>query len=164
SAGIAVSSFGFLDLVVLVTPRVFQAMAADGVFFPGLARLHPRYRTPGAAIVVMGAWSAALTLTGTYGKLLDYVVFGDWIFFGSTVATLFIYRARERGRTAGMPETRVRVPGYPWTPAFFVLAALYVVASSIGANPKNAAIGTALILLGVPVFFFWRGRIRTGTG
>lgn len=163
SAGIAVSSFGFLDLVVLVTPRVFQAMAADGVFFPGIARLHPRYRTPGAAIVVMGAWSAALTLTGTYGKLLDYVVFGDWIFFGSTVATLFVYRARER-RRGGAVGSRVRVPGYPWTPAFFVLAAAYVVASSVGANPRNAAIGTGLILLGVPVFRLWRSdQTRTRT-
>ena len=163
SAGIAVSSFGFLDLVVLVTPRVFQAMAADGVFLPAMARLHPRYRTPGAAIVVMGVWSAALTLTGTYGKLLDYVVFGDWIFFGSTVATLFVYRGRERrqGGALGVPGSRVRVPGYPWTPAFFVLAAAYVVASSVGANPKNAAIGTGLILLGVPAYWFWKGR---GTG
>jgi APA family basic amino acid/polyamine antiporter len=157
SAGIAVSSFGFLDLVVLVTPRVFQAMAADGVFLPAMARLHPRYRTPGAAIVVMGVWSAALTLTGTYGKLLDYVVFGDWIFFGSSVATLFVYRARER-RQGGAPRAGVRVPGYPWTAAFFVLAAAYVVASSVGANPKNAAIGTGLILLGVPAYWFWKGR------
>jgi APA family basic amino acid/polyamine antiporter len=161
SAGIAVSSFGFLDLVVLVTPRVFQAMAADGVFFPGIARLHPRYRTPGAAIIVMAVWSAALTLTGTYGKLLDYVVFGDWIFFGSTVATLFVYRARDR--RAGRSGPAVRVPGYPWTPAFFVLVAAYVVASSVGANPKNAAIGTGLLLLGVPVFWFWSKK-GTNTG
>lgn len=160
SAGIAVSSFGFLDLVVLVTPRVFQAMAADGVFFPSLARLHPRYRTPGAAILVMGAWSAALAISGTYGKLLDYVVFGDWIFFGSSVATLFVYRARER-RAGARAEIRVRVPGYPWTPAFFVVAAVYVVASSVGANPGNAVIGTGLILLGVPVFVYWKSR--TGT-
>ena len=159
SAGIAVSSFGFLDLVVLVTPRVFQAMAADGVFFPRLAQLHPRYRTPSAAIVVMGAWSALLAISGTYGKLLDYVVFGDWIFFGSSVATLFIYRARERRAGGGAgAEIRVRVPGYPWVPAFFVLSAAFVVASSVGANPGNALIGTGLILLGVPVYVYWRSR------
>src|ERR1043166_6175517 len=96
SAGIAVSTFGFLNLVILVTPRVFQAMAADGVFFQPLARLHPRYRTPAGAIAFMGAWSIVLALSGTYAQLLDYVVFGDWIFFGLTVASLFIYRRRAR--------------------------------------------------------------------
>jgi basic amino acid/polyamine antiporter, APA family len=159
SAGIAFSAFGFLDLVVLVTPRVFQAMAADGVFFRRIAELHPKYQTPTAAIVLMGAWSIALTLTKTYGPLTDYVVFGDWIFFGSSVATLFVYRARERA--AGVRAAlRFRTPGYPIVPALFVLSAIYVVVSSIGANPKNAAFGTLLIGAGVPVFWFWKGRNR----
>jgi APA family basic amino acid/polyamine antiporter len=151
SAGIAISTFGFLNLVILVTPRVFQAMAADGVFFPQLARLHPTYRTPSGAIVFMGAWSIVLALSGTYAQLLDYVVFGDWIFFGLTVASLFIYRARE-----AMPAGGFRVPAYPWTPALFVLAAAYVVASSVVANPKNAVIGTGLLALGVPVYHWAR--------
>jgi basic amino acid/polyamine antiporter, APA family len=157
SAGIAVSSFGFLDLVILVTPRVFQAMAADGVFFRRLARLHPTYRTPDAAILLMGTWAIALTLTKTYGPLTDYVVFGDWIFFGASVATLFVYRARERA--AGTPAPlRYRAPGYPWLPALFVLSALYVVVSSVGSNPGNAAVGAGLILLGVPAFLYWSRR------
>jgi APA family basic amino acid/polyamine antiporter len=159
SAGIAFSAFGFLDLVVLVTPRVFQAMAADGVFFRRIAELHPKYQTPTAAIALMGAWSIALTLTKTYGPLTDYVVFGDWIFFGSSVATLFVYRARERA--AGAPASlRFRTPGYPIVPALFVLSAIYVVVSSVGANPKNAAVGTLLIGAGIPVFWFWRQKRR----
>jgi APA family basic amino acid/polyamine antiporter len=167
SAGIALSSFGFLDLVILVTPRVFQAMAADGVFFRRLAVLHPNYRTPGAAIILMGAWAIALTLTRTYGPLTDYVVFGDWIFFGLSVATLFIYRRRERaagrGGGGGVPRPlRFRTPGYPWVPALFVLAALYVVASSVTSNPRNAAIGSALLLAGVPAFYLWRREARSG--
>src|SRR5690348_12816347 len=157
SAGIAVSSFGFLDLVVLVTPRVLQAMAADGVFFPRLSRLHPRYRTPGAAILVMGAWSAVLTLTGTYGKLLDYVVFGDWIFFGATVATIFIYRARDR-RAGTAVARRFLTPGYPLVPALFVLCAIYVVVMSVASNPVNAMIGSGLILVGIPAFLYWKRR------
>ncbi len=147
SAGIAVSTFGFLNLVILVTPRVFQAMAADGVFLERLARLHPTYRTPTAAIVFMGVWSSILALSGTYGQLLDYVVFGDWIFFGLTVASLFIYRGRDATPGAGF-----RVPAYPFTPAVFVAAAAYVVASSIIANPRNALIGTVLLTLGLPVY------------
>jgi basic amino acid/polyamine antiporter, APA family len=159
SAGIAVSSFGFLDLVVLVTPRVFQAMAADGVFFKRMADLHPTYRTPGAAILLMGAWAIALTLTKTYGPLTDYVVFGDWIFFGSSVATLFVYRRRDaRTGAPPLPALRFRTPGYPIVPALFVLAAVYVVASSVASNPGNAAIGTGLLLAGVPVFYYWRAK------
>src|SRR5689334_6054113 len=82
-AGIAASTFGFLNLVILVTPRVYQAMAADGVFFPAMARLHPAYRTPTIAIGVQAVWAIVLTLSKSYAQLNDYVVFGDWIFFGA---------------------------------------------------------------------------------
>src|SRR5206468_9347719 len=86
AAGIALSTFGFLNLVILVTPRVLQAMAADGVFFRRFAILHPAYQTPTAAIVALAVFAVALTLTGTCVQLVDYVTFGDWIFFGLTVA------------------------------------------------------------------------------
>jgi len=151
AAGIAVSTFGFLNLVILVTPRVLQAMAADGVFFARLAQLHPVHRTPAAAIVALAACAAALTLSKTFGQLVDYVTFGDWIFFGLTVAGLFVYRKRDGPPAFG-------VPGYPWTPALFVLAAAYVVVSAVWSNPGNAAIGAGLIALGVPVFLYWRRR------
>jgi APA family basic amino acid/polyamine antiporter len=158
SAGIAASAFGFLDLVVLVTPRVFQAMAADGVFFRRIAQLHPTYRTPSAAIVVLGAWAMILALTKTYGPLTDYVVFADWIFFGAAVATLFVYRRRERaaGAAGVVRPLRFRTPGYPIVPALFVLAALAAVASSVAQNPGNALRGAGLLVLGVPVFLYWR--------
>lgn len=164
AAGIAVSTFGFLNLVILVSPRVYRAMAADGAFFPALARLHPRFRTPGGAIVFQGAWGILLTLTGTYGQLLDYVVFGDWIFFGLVVSTMFVYRRREARAAAGMPGAGAapvagyRAWGYPVTPALFVLAAIYVVASSVASNPRNASIGALLLLLGIPVYLFWKAR------
>jgi APA family basic amino acid/polyamine antiporter len=155
AAGIAVSTFGFLNLVILVTPRVLQAMAADGVFFKRLAVLHPAYHTPAAAIVALAVCAVVLTLSGTFGQLVDYVTFGDWIFFGLTVASLFIYRRREGGSAKG---DGFRVPGYPVTPALFVLAAVYVVYSAIASNPKNAAIGAGLIALGVPAFLYWNHR------
>jgi APA family basic amino acid/polyamine antiporter len=111
AGGIAVSTFGFLNLVVLVTPRVFQAMAADGVFFPRLARLHPVHRTPAAAIGVQALWASALVLSGSFGQLVDYVAFADWIFFGLTVAGLFVYHARD-GRTGDSPPSGAfRTPG-----------------------------------------------------
>lgn len=157
AAGITVSTFGMMNLVILVTPRVFQAMAADGVFFPRLARLHPVYRTPAAAILVQAGWAIVLTLSGTFSQLVDYVAFGDWIFFGLTVAALFIYRRRDaRAGLAARPAGSFRVPGYPWTPALFVLAAAYVVVSAVAAHPQNAAIGTGLLGLGVPVYLYWK--------
>ena len=149
SAGIAASTFGFLNLVILVTPRVYQAMASDGVFFERVANLHPRFRTPTAAIGFQAGWAIVLTLSGTYGQLLDYVVFGDWIFFGLAGATLFVFRGRDA-------EIRFRAPGYPWVPGLFVVAAMFVVVSSVVSNPGNALIGSAMIGLGVPVYLAWR--------
>ncbi|MEO8200727.1 MAG: amino acid permease [Gemmatimonadota bacterium] len=163
AAGIAVSTFGFLNLVILVSPRVYQTMANDGLFFPQIARLHPKYRTPTAAIIFQAAWAVMLTLTRTYGSLVDYVVFGDWIFFGLTAATLYVFRARDRARGVDpAPRGRFSAIGYPVTPALFVLAAAYVVISSIWSNPGNAIKGAGLIALGVPVFLFWKSRRPVG--
>lgn len=156
AAGIALSSFGFLNLVILVTPRVFQAMAADGLFFSRLAELHPVHRTPGAALLLLAGWAIVLTLTGTFAQLVDYVAFGDWIFFGLTVAGLYVYRSRD---PAGSGAS-FRVPGYPWTPALFVAAAALAVAGSVLANPANALVGTGLLGLGVPAYGYWRRRNR----
>jgi APA family basic amino acid/polyamine antiporter len=167
AAGIAVYTLGFLDLVILVTPRVLQAMAADGVFLPRLAALHPRYRTPAAAIVTQAAWAIVLTLTGTFAQLVDYVSFGDWIFFGLTVAGLGRLRAAD-ARTDG-PRARAGgplVPGYPWTAALFVAAAMLVVVSTIRESPRNAAFGTGLLVIGVPVYLWWSraGRVASRRG
>jgi len=162
AAGVAASTFGFLNLVILVTPRVFQAMAADGAFFPQLARLHPVHRTPAAAIVLQAAWASVLALSGSFGQLVDYVAFADWIFFGLTVAGLFVYRTRDRKAGIAAPPGAFRTPGYPWTPALFVMAAVFVVASSVAANPRNALIGTLLLALGVPVYWYWKSYTARG--
>ena len=155
------STFGFLDLVIMVSPRVYQAMAADGLFFGSFARLHPRYRTPGTAIVAQGIWACALLATRTYGQLLDYVTFADWIFFGATAATLFIYRRREGPeRSPGS----FRISGYPWTVGLFILAAAYVVIGSIRSNPANALRGSLLLAAGVPAYLIWASRSRMRAG
>jgi len=163
--GVAVSALGFLNLVIMVTPRVFQAMAADGVFFPRLAVLHPRFRTPTAAILLQAGWAGVLTLTGTFGQLVNYVSFGDWIFFALTGAGLFIYRARDRQGAAGGPGSRMpggfRVPGYPVTPLLFIAASLLVVLGAVLASPRNALLGLSLLLLGVPVYWYWSHRLRS---
>ena len=156
AAGIAASTFGFLNLVILVSPRVYQAMARDGLFFASFATLHPRFRTPVAAIVFQALVAAALILTGSYGQLLDWVVFADWIFFGTTALTLVVFRRRDA--RSGAADTGFRAPFYPVSVALFVLAALYVVFGSIASNPGNALRGVLLLVAGVPVFMFWRRR------
>jgi APA family basic amino acid/polyamine antiporter len=157
AAGIAVSTFGFLNLAILSAPRMYQAMAADGVFFGAAARLHRRHHVPATALFIQSAWAIVLLSTKTYGQLLDYVVFGDWIFFGLVGATLFVYRQRNTGVESGF-----RVPGYPWVAYFFVGAAAFTVGSTVLANLPNAALGGALILAGVPAYLFWRRRSRRG--
>ncbi len=155
ACGIVASTVGFLSMVILMSARVYQAMAADGLFFRSMATLHPRTRTPVAALLAQGAVALALLLTGTYGQLLDYVVFADWIFFGSTAAALFVLRARD-DRDGVRPT--VRTPLHPLSTLVFIAAAVYVVIGSVISNPGNAARGAALLALGLPVFWYWRAR------
>jgi APA family basic amino acid/polyamine antiporter len=155
---IAVSTFGFLDVCILASSRVYYAMAADGLFFSAVARLHPRFGTPVVAITVQGGWACLLALSGTYAQLLDYVVFADWIFFGLSVAAVFVFRRR---LPIAARETRVRTPGYPVVPAAFVMVAAGVVLSVALASPKGSAVGVVLLLSGLPAFAWWsRARRR----
>ena len=158
AAGIMVSTIGFVNTAVLSAPRMLQAMASDGLFFRFAARLHSRYRTPAGGILLQAVWAIVLVLSGTYGQLLDYVVFADWIFFGLIVCTLFAYRRRDAGTSEA---TTYRTPGYPLLPALFVLSAAFVVVSVVTSNPRNALLGVLLMGLGVPAFLFWR-RARAG--
>jgi APA family basic amino acid/polyamine antiporter len=159
TAAIAISTFGFLDLAILAPTRVYYAMAADGTFLPALARLHPKYRTPALAIAVQTAWACALALTGEYGRLLNYVVFADWIFFGLTVATLMVFRRTHP--LSGRPPDAFVAPGYPIVPVLFVLVAVAVVLSVVLNDPASAARGAVLLVAGVPVFYwFTRSRAR----
>lgn len=155
AVGIALSTVGFLNLAICANARVYQAMARDRIFFDAFAQLHPRFRTPVVALVAQGAWAAVLVLSGTYGELLDYVVFGDWIFFGLTATTLFYFRRRDA--LAGTARPEFVTPAWQLSVILFVAAAIYVVAGSVMASPGNALRGAALILLGVPLYL-WRRR------
>jgi APA family basic amino acid/polyamine antiporter len=153
SAAIAISTFGFLNLAILAPTRVYYAMAADGVFVPALARLHPRFKTPGLAIIVQSTWSCLLALSGTYERLLNYVVFADWIFFGLTVATVLVFR-----RTLPLdrrPPGTYRAPGYPVVQIVFCAVAAAVVLSVVRADRVSAARGAILIALGIPVYYWY---------
>ena len=156
TTAIAISTFGFLDLAILAPTRVYYAMAADGVFLPGLARLHPIYRTPWLAIVVQSTWSCILAATGSYERLLNYVVFADWIFFGLTVGTVLVFR--RRNPVAERPADAYRAPGYPVVQILFVLVSAAVVLSVVRDDPSSALRGALLLALGLPVYWWYSRR------
>jgi APA family basic amino acid/polyamine antiporter len=156
---ILISVFSATNSVVLTAPRVFYAMAKDNLFFKTLAEVHPRFHTPAAAIIALCAWSAVLTFAGKFSELIDGVVFVGWVFYGLSGAAIF--PLRRRGNTRKLPY---RVPGYPWTPMVFLLAAGAVVGNAIFLATKDPQqfrhVLAALVLmaLGVPAYFFWRWR------
>jgi APA family basic amino acid/polyamine antiporter len=150
-AGIILLSItGALNGTILTSPRVFFAMARDGLFFERIADVHPSRQTPYVAILATGLWSAILCFTGSFEQLLAYVIFGQWIFFGLTVAAVFILRRTRRD----LPRP-YRTWGYPVTPALFVAAALFISVNSLLTQFWNSISGLALILLGVPAFAYW---------
>lgn len=151
---ILISIFSAANSNVLTATRVYFAMAQDGVFFKRMANVHPRWNTPAFAILASSVWAAVMAMSGTFEQLLTYVVFAGWAFYGLGAATIFYYRRRE-------PEAArpFRVPGYPWTSLLFIGAAAAIVLNTIFLNPVQAVIGIALILLGAPVYWFWRRKL-----
>jgi APA family basic amino acid/polyamine antiporter len=149
AVGIAVSTLGFLSQSMLTAPRVYYAMAADGVFFRAVARIHPKSHVPAVAIALQGVVAIVITLSGTYEQILSYVVSVDFIFFGLTGLALFIFRRR-------LPPAPFRTPGHPLTTAIFTLACWAVVIATIARNPVNSAIGLAILAAGLPAYTWWR--------
>ena len=157
--GIAVSTVGFLSQSVLTAPRVYYAMARDGVFFKAVGTLDPRSRVPVVAIVLQGAWAAVIALTGKYDQILNYVESIDVLFFGLTGASLIVFRAR--ARRANQPAGGgVRVPLHPVTTGLFVLACWSISLTTIIQFPTNAGVGVGILLIGVLVYQFWSRRGR----
>jgi basic amino acid/polyamine antiporter, APA family len=148
---ILISMFSAANAIMLNSPRVYYAMARDGLFFHSLSRVHPSFGTPAFAVGAAGIWSAVLAASGTFEQLLTYVVFIGWGFYALAAASIFIYRKRD-------PEAirPYRVPAYPFTPILFILAAAALVVNTIAAEPVRAAVGLGIVLLGAPAYAFWR--------
>jgi len=161
---ILISTFSAANSVILTAPRVFYAMANDNLFFKKLAEVHPRFQTPAAAIVALGVWSAVLACAGKFAELIGGVIFIGWIFYGLGAAAIF--PIRRAGKSLAIPY---RVPGYPWTPLLFVLAAAAIVGNAIfvaihePGKSINLYIAIALFALGLPAYFFWRKRDSPAT-
>jgi len=146
---------GSISAMVFAGPRVYFAMARDGLFFRRAARVHPSYHTPAFAIAAQGLWSGVLVLSGTFGQLVDYTGFAVVLFAGIAVLGLFVLRWREPDA-----DRPFRALGYPVAPAVFVIASLAIVVNAVISNPRPSAAGVLIIALGVPIYFFITRRAR----
>jgi APA family basic amino acid/polyamine antiporter len=152
AAGIAISTLGFLSQSMLTGPRVYYAMARDGVFFASVGKLSQRSRAPVVAITLQGLAAIVIACSGTYGQILNFEVTVDFIFFAMTAASLFILRRRQ----IGSDTVTYRVPGHPFTTILFVLSCVGIVGSAIVASPPNSAIALGIMLAALPIYYYWR--------
>jgi basic amino acid/polyamine antiporter, APA family len=144
--------------IILGGPRVYFAMAEDRLAFRWLGAIHPRYRTPHAAIVAQAIWSSVLVATGTYRGLFTRVVYTEWLFFA--VMTIGIFRLRRRpGYTPAY-----RVWGYPWIPALFIAACVVIVCNQVAAGPRESAVGFLFLISGWPIYYLWARKLEKPRG
>ena len=155
AAIILVSMFSAANGIALTAPRMFYAMAKDGIFFSRMANVHPRFGTPAFAIVAFCSWAMVLAASGSFEQLLTYVVFVGWIFYALGALAIFAYR-----RTAPDAVRPFRTPGYPLTPILFVLSAVAIVGNTVIAEPARAAVGLSMVALGVPAFMLWSAKAK----
>jgi APA family basic amino acid/polyamine antiporter len=159
--GIAVSTVGFLSQAILTAPRVYFAMAEDGLFFRSVAYVTQKTRVPIVAILLQSIWTIIVAFTGKYEQILNFVIPIDFFFFGLSATCLFIFRRRDRHSTHDEKGAGFRVPGHPFTTILFIAACWLVVANTLYKYPWNSSIGVVILLLGLPVFAFWNRKRRT---
>ncbi len=148
---IAISTFGFLSQGMLTAPRVYFAMAEDGLFFRSVAYVSPRTLAPVVAIALQGILAIVIALSGRYEQILNYVTSSDFLFFAATATALFVFRRR---RTA--PGVGYLVPGHPWTTGLFIAACVLIVAGTVYTHPTESLIGWLILASGIPAYLFWK--------
>ncbi|MDP6089476.1 MAG: amino acid permease, partial [Candidatus Marinimicrobia bacterium] len=151
---VIISMFGSLNGNILVGPRVSYAMAKDHLFFSRAADVHPKFHTPGNAIMIQGFWAAILTLSGTFEELITLVVFVNFMMWIAASSTVFVLRKKQPDL-----ERPYKVWGYPYVPAFFIIFSMAIMVNTFFSAPGQSLLGLALTLLGVPVYFYWRKKI-----
>jgi APA family basic amino acid/polyamine antiporter len=153
--GVTISTLGFLSQGMLTAPRVYFAMAEDGLFFRSVARVNATTRVPMVAIALQGVAAAIIAVSGTFGQILSYVVSVDFLFFGLTGLALFVFRGRDADERASF-----KVPGHPFTTGFYILACWVVVVATVANNPLNSVIGYAILAAGIPACLYWQRKKR----
>jgi len=157
SAAILVSIFGCLSANILFGPRVYFAMAEDGLFFKRMARIHPKYHVPSAALIGQAVWSSLLCLTGTYQDLYEFVVFALVIFFAATGLSIIVLRHKQPDR-----PRPYRAWGYPVLPVLWVGINIWIFLNTVIAQPRKSLIGFFILCLGIPAYFYWRKKAAKG--
>jgi len=152
---ILISAFGCNNGLILAGARVYYAMAKDGLFFEGAAKLHPKYRTPAHSLLMQCVWTCVLCLSGSYGQLLDYIIFAVLVFYILTIAGLFVLRVKRPD--APRPY---RAIGYPVLPAIYILIAVFIDIVLLRYKPQYTWPGLIIVLLGIPVYYAWSSRNR----
>ncbi|HUL02864.1 MAG TPA: amino acid permease [Gemmatimonadales bacterium] len=155
AVAIMISTFGCNNGLILSGARVYYAMARDNLFFKSAGNLHPRYKTPTVALVVQAVWTSVLCLSGTYGQLLEFVIFAALVFYMLAAIGLFALRARRPDA-----ERPVRVAGYPWLPALYLVSTGLIAVAMLLEKTTYSGLGLACVLLGVPVYFVWRAVVK----
>ena len=146
---VMVSTFGAVNGIILVGPRVYYSMARDGLLFRWMGEVHPQFGTPHRAIAVQAVWASVLAATNTYGDLFRRVIYTEWIFFAAMAAGLMLLRRRPDYRP------QYRVWAYPLLPIVFIVASLVIVVIQVVDKPGDSAIGLGMVLAGLPVYFLW---------
>ncbi len=153
---IMISGFGCCNGLILSGARVYYAMAKDGLFFRSVAKLHPTYKTPAVSLMVQMVWTCVLCISGSYGQLLDYIIFAVLLFYVLTIVGLFVLR-----RTRPTAERPYRAVGYPVLPAVYIVMALFIDVVLLRYKPQYTWPGLCIVLLGIPVYSIWRPRAQT---
>ena len=154
AVAIMISTFGCNNGLILSGARVYYAMARDNLFFRSAGELHPIYRTPALALIIQAIWTSVLALSGTYGDLLNYIIFAAVLFYMLTVIGLLMLRARR----PDLPRP-VKAPGYPWLPALYVAATGLICVNLLIQKPLYTWPGLIIVALGVPVYYGWRRMV-----
>jgi APA family basic amino acid/polyamine antiporter len=158
AAAVALSAIGYLSQSMLTGPRVYFAMARDGLFFRQAAAIGEHSRAPVVAIVLQAIWTGILALSGSYERILSYVIAMNFLFFGLSASCIFVMRRREAA--SGARVGGFRAPLYPWSIGLFILFCVVVVLASFWTHPTDSLVGYAIMALGLPPYLYWRRASR----
>ncbi|OLD65062.1 MAG: hypothetical protein AUI33_11685, partial [Ignavibacteria bacterium 13_1_40CM_2_61_4] len=156
AVAVIISTFGANNGYIFTCPRIYYAMAKEGLFFSWLSRIHPRYKTPVPSLIIQCVIASILVYSGTFDQLATYVVFPSWFFYLMSVGAVFLLRSRS-------PQSArpYKAWGYPYTPLLFIMFSIYLLFETVVEIPRDSLIGAGIVLLGIPAYFFWRMKGRS---